>query len=195
MAEPAIGRMTVDEFLSWDDGTDTRYELVDGVIVAMAPAARTHGALSGRLVSAIDAALAARPECVVYVEAGILPPDQSASFYVPDVSVSCTEPDDDVPYLRNSVLIVEILSPSTAAFDRNTKISGYQAIPSVEEILLLDSRRIFAEVLRRDGDRWVSEIAELPEAILHLRSIPLSIAMAALYRGVRLPTRMAGDGE
>jgi Uma2 family endonuclease len=187
MAEAAIRRMTLDEFLRWDDGTDTRYELVDGVVVAMAPAARPHGALTARLAGAIDAALSARPECTAYIEAGIVPPNRADSFYVPDLSVGCDEPDHQGPELRNPILIVEILSPSTARFDRNTKISGYQAIPSVREILLLDSRRMFAEVLRREGDRWTREIAEGAAATLTLRSLPLSIAMSALYRGVRLP--------
>jgi len=60
MAEPATRRMTLEEFLRWDDGTDTRYELIDGVPVAMAPPAQAHRILAVRLVSRIDAALASR---------------------------------------------------------------------------------------------------------------------------------------
>jgi putative restriction endonuclease len=56
MAEPAIRRMTLEEFLRWDDGTDTRYELIDGFPVAMAPPAEAHRILAARLVSWIDAA-------------------------------------------------------------------------------------------------------------------------------------------
>jgi Uma2 family endonuclease len=52
--------MTLEEFLRWDDGPDTRYELIDGVPVAMAPPAEVHGILAVRLVSRIDAALATR---------------------------------------------------------------------------------------------------------------------------------------
>src|ERR1051325_8471104 len=57
MLEPAISGMTVEEFLRWDDGTDTRYELIDGYVVAMAPPASAHGRLAARLAGAIDTAL------------------------------------------------------------------------------------------------------------------------------------------
>jgi Uma2 family endonuclease len=187
--------MTLAEFLSWDDGTDARYELIDGIAVPMAPAARAHGALSGNIVGAIHSALRSRPECTVYVEAGIVPPNRAENFYVPDLSVSCDEPDDDEPQLRNPVLIVEILSPSTAAFDRTRKISDYRLIPSVREILLLNPRRISAEIWRRAGDGWAHEAIENPGATLTLNCIPLSILIGALYRGVRLPDRRGRQGD
>ena len=185
MAERAIRRMTIDEFLSWDDGTDTRYELIDGVVVAMAPAAPRHGNLILRLGGAIEAALAARPECSAVAEAGIVRPDRNDAFYIADIGVSCDPSDQDSAYLRRPVLIVEILSPSTRSFDRNRKVADYQAIPSVQEIVLLDLQRMFAEVLRRDGDGWATEVAQGPDGILTMRSIPLSVAMATLYRGAR----------
>src|SRR5207245_9699040 len=72
MSEPAIRGMTVDEFLRWEDGTDTRYELVGGFVVAMAPPAPGHGILFARLAGSIDAALRSRRPCVVQGEAGIL---------------------------------------------------------------------------------------------------------------------------
>jgi Uma2 family endonuclease len=74
MAEPALRRMKVDEFLSWDDGTDTRYELVGGFVVAMAPPAARHSLLSMELGGEIRTALRARPPCRVYSEAGIIHP-------------------------------------------------------------------------------------------------------------------------
>ena len=80
-----------------------------------------------------------------------------------------------------SLLIVEVLSASTAAFDRQTKVADYRRIASVQEILLLDSETVFAEVLRRDGERWITEIVQGPAATLTLGSVPLSIPMAELY--------------
>jgi Uma2 family endonuclease len=187
MAEPAIKRMTVDEFLCWEDGTDTRYELVDGFVVAMAPPAPRHGALFVRLAGAIDAALRARPPCAAYGEAGIVRPDRDDTFYVADIAVACDalQPDDQL--IRNPILIVEILSPSTANFDRNTKVPDYRHIPSVKEILLLDSATVFAEILRRERDHWITEIVQGPAATLVLNSLPLTISMAELYEGLPLP--------
>jgi Uma2 family endonuclease len=189
--------MSVDEFLHWEDGTDTRYELVDGFVVAMAPPAPRHGALFARLAGAIDAARRARPPCTVYGEAGIVRPDRDDTVYVADIAVTCDplQPDDQL--IRNPILIIEILSPSTANFDRNIKVPDYRRIPSVKEILLLDSATVFAEILRREGDRGITEIVQGPGATLALNSVPLTISMAELYEGLPLPetARRQGGGS
>jgi Uma2 family endonuclease len=187
MAEPAIRRMTVDEFLRWEDGTDNRYELVDGFVLAMAPPSPRHGTLVLRLGGAIDAALRARPPCAAHSDAGIVRPNRDDSFYVADIAVACDRLQPDDQLIRNPILLVEILSPSRANFDRNTKIPDYRRIPSVEEILLLDSATVFAEILRREGDRWITEIVQGPAATLSLISMPLTISMAELYEGLPLP--------
>jgi Uma2 family endonuclease len=89
MAEPALKRMTIDEFLRWDDGSDTRYELVDGFVVAMAPPARAHRILPIRLGGAIDAALRGRRPCAAETEAGVARPDRADLCFVADIAVSC----------------------------------------------------------------------------------------------------------
>jgi Uma2 family endonuclease len=195
MAEPAIRGMTVDEFLRWEDGTDTRYELVGGYVVAMAPPSPPHGRLTVRLGGAIDTALRSRPPCAVQSEAGIFRPDRNDTCYVADLAVSCDELRADDRLIENPILIVEILSPSTAVFDRQSKVAEYRQIASVEEILLVDSQTVFAEVLRREGDRWITEIVHGLAATLTLNSVPLSISMAALYEGIPLPEPRARPGE
>ena len=84
-------------------------------------------------------------------------------------------------------MIVEIQSPSTTDFDRTQKIADYRRIDSVQEILLLESEKIFAEVLRREGGRWITELAQGPVSVLSLVSVPLGIPMAELYEGIPLP--------
>ena len=194
MAVPAVKGMTVDDFLHWEDGTDTRYELVGGFVYAMAPPMPSHGRLAARLGGAIDAALRPRRPCGVQSEAGIIRPDRNDTCYVADLAVTCEPLRPEDRLIRNPVLIVEILSPSTSAFDRQTKAADYRQIPSVEEILLIDSESVFAEVMRREGERWISEFARGPEATLALASVPLSIAMAELYEGVPLPEPRVGVG-
>src|SRR5216683_2042147 len=187
MSEAAFKRMTVAEFLRWEDGTDTRYELLGGSPVAMAPPAVAHGVLALRLGARIDAALRSRSPCFGQSEAGIVRPDRNDTCYVADLAVSCTPPGPGQQLLQDPLLIVEILSPGTALYDRQTKVSDYRRIPSVQEILLIDSASIFAEVLRRDGDRWITEIIQGPAATLSLTCVPLTVAMAELYDGVPLP--------
>ncbi len=187
MAEPAIRGMTVDEFLRWEDGTDTRYELVGGFVVAMAPPMPAHGRLAARLAGSIDAALRTRPPCFVQSEAGIVRSDRNDTCYIADLAVTCEKLRADDRLIKDPVLIVEILSRSTAAFDRQTKVADYRRIPSVQEILLIDSESVFAEILRRDGERWITELVQGPAATLSLNSVPVSILMAELYEGIPLP--------
>jgi hypothetical protein len=60
----------------------------------------------------------------------------------------------------------------------------------VREILLIDSQTVFAEILRREGDRWITEIVRGPGAVLSLNSVPLGIRMSELYRGIPLPEQL-----
>ena len=90
------------------------------------------------------------------------------------------------------MLIVEVLSPSTASHDRQIKVPDYCRIPSVAEIVLVDSESVFAEILRRDGRHWMIEIVQGPSATLSLLSIGMSVAMSELYRGIEVaPDRSA----
>lgn len=179
--------MTVAEFLDWEDGTDTRYELIGGLVVAMAPPAAAHGRLAAALIVAIESALRSRRPCAAYSEAGVLRPDRNDTCYVADIAVTCEPLRSDDRLIRDPVLIVEIMSPSTARSDLQNKSSDYRRIPSVQEILLIDSTSIFAEVLRREGEQWISEIIQGPTATLSLSSVPLSVPMLELYDGIPLP--------
>jgi Uma2 family endonuclease len=194
MSEVAVKRMTVAEFLRWEDGTDTRYELLAGQPVAMAPPAPPHGFLAARLCARIEGALRSRRPCMVQIEAGIARPDRDDTCYVADLAVTCQPPRSGDQLISDPVLIVEVLSPTTGLHDRHTKVADYRRIPSVEEILLIDSTSVFAEVLRREGDRWITEIVRGPQATLSLASIGLTAAMSELYDGIDLPGQVAATG-
>ena len=187
MAEAALKGMTVDEFLRWEDGTDTRYELLGGFVVAMAPPAPPHGFLAARVCIAIGSALRSRPGCMVQTEAGIARPDRDDTCYVADLAVTCNPPPAGEPLIHEPLLIAEVLSPTTMLHDRHQKVADYRQIASVQEILLIDSQAVFAEVLRREGDRWITEIVQGPAATLTLSSVPLSVSMAELYEGIPMP--------
>jgi Uma2 family endonuclease len=193
MSEAAVKLMTLTEFLRWEDGTDTRYELLGGVPVAMAPPAVAHGRLALRLGGRIDEALRSRAPCFGQSEAGIARPDRNDTCYIADLAVTCTPSEPGQQLLQEPLLIVEILSPGTALYDRQTKVSDYRRIPSVEEILLIDAASVFAEVLRREGDRWITEIVRGPQASLSLASIGLVVSMSDLYEGIDPPDPAAAS--
>jgi Uma2 family endonuclease len=186
MSELAARRMTLDEFLAWDDGTDARYELIGGVPLAMAPPAEAHRILGMRLGSRIDAALGNRRPCNAQAEAGVLRPDRADAYFVADIAITYRPNQRRRQAIEEPILLVEILSPASERHDRQTKLPVYRLIESVEEILLLDSQSMYGEVLRREGDRWITELVQGPDALLRLTSVDLSVPIAELYDGIDL---------
>jgi Uma2 family endonuclease len=190
MAEPAFRNMTLEEFLRWDDGTDTRYELMDGFPVAMAPSAEAHRILALRLGSRIDLALAGRRPCNAQIEPGVVRSDRADSYYVPDIAVTCEPNEPGRQAMVDPILIVEILSPST---DRRLKLPVYQTMASVREIILIDADSHHAELYRRENDRWGIQLVRGAEATLFLASVDLRISMSELYEGIAIPIATVGS--
>jgi Uma2 family endonuclease len=186
MAELAIKPMTLDEFLRWDDGTETHYELIGGFPVAMAPPAEVHRVLAVRLVSRIDGALSGRRPCNAQVEAGVIRPDRADAYFEADIAASCAPIEVGRQAISDPFLIIEILSPSTERHDRRVKLPAYRQIEAVQEILLVASDERYAELHRRAGAQWISEILRGSEAALSLATVPIEIRFSDLYEGIAL---------
>jgi Uma2 family endonuclease len=180
MAEPAEKRWTVEEFLAWDDGTDRRYELVSGQIVAMAPPSEAHAAIVSNLTIRIGTQL--RPPCRVLGEFGVRLPRRDDSFYQFDLAVTCAPVDPARRYIAEPEMIVEVLSPSTALHDRGRKLDHYRQLPSLKEILLVASEERRVQHWRRDGPRWVVDDL-IGDADLRLATIADPIPLGAIYEG------------
>ena len=184
MAEAARRRWTLEEFLAFDDGTDRRAELFDGAIVAMAPPARAHGTLVSRLSRVIGNGL--RPPSEVIAEAGIVPPERGDSYYQADLTVTCTPGAPGDQFVAEPVLIVEVLSPSTAATDRDRKLPDYRRIGSLRDILLVSSTEPRIEHFHRSADGWkVQDYAG--RGAVTLGSVDVTLDLAELYAGVLAP--------
>ena len=177
MAEPAIKPMTLDEFLRWDDGTETHYELIGGFPMAMAPPAEVHRALAVRLVTRIDY-LAAQ------IEAGVTRPDRGDTYFEADIAASGAPIEIGRQAIKDPFLIVEILSPSTERHDRRVKLPAYRQIETVQEILLVASDERYAELHRRVGAQWLTEIMRGGQGLLILTSIGVEIPLSELYEGI-----------
>lgn len=186
MAELAVKPMTLDEFLRWDDGTETHYELIGGFPVAMAPPAEAHRMLMVRLVSRIDAGLSNRRPCNAQVEAGVIRPDRADTYFEADIAATCEGNEVGRQAIKDPFLIVEILSPSTERHDRRIKLPVYRQIATVQEILFIASDGLYAELHRRSGAQWITEILRGGDARLTLTSVGIEIPMSDLYEGVAL---------
>jgi Uma2 family endonuclease len=183
MAEPAK-RMSLAEFLGWDDGTDTRYELIGGFLVAMAPPAEAHSMLAVQLVRRIDATLSSRRPCRALIEAGVTRPDRADTYFVADIAATCAPVEPGRQATEDPFLIIEILSPSTERHDRRVKLPAYRQIETVQEILLVASDEHYAELHRRAGAYWITEISRGGESAIVLASVPVEISISELYEGI-----------
>jgi Uma2 family endonuclease len=179
MASPAPKRMTLTEFLQWDDGTDRRYELLDGIPMMMAPSLEAHGELAAALTMEIGGRV--KPPCRVISEAGVLIPGRADTYYIADLAVTYAPREPGRRMVVEPVLVVEILSPSTGQVDRWRKVADYRTIQPVREILVVfsDERRV--ELQRRTSDGWRVEDL-IGKAEIELSCCDGPIPLDAVYR-------------
>src|SRR5690348_8387932 len=126
--------MTLDEFLHWDDGTDTRYELIGGFPMAVDPLAPAHGTIAARIVARLEEALRRRRPCRALVEAGIPHPNRADTFFVADIAVTCAPYEPGAQSVEEPLLLIEVLWPGTERHDRRIKLPACQRIESLQEI-------------------------------------------------------------
>lgn len=176
-------RMSVDEFLSWAAVTEGRWQLVDGVPYAMAPAGLVHGAIQGELGRLIGNHLrVAGSACTTIIAPGVIPRFLAEhNMRVPDIAVTCTPFGRDSRALMEPVLIVEILSPSNQPATW-ANVWAYTSIPSMRDIVVLRSDRVAVSLLRRQPDgTWPDRPVEIDDGVLVLDSIGLTLPLVDVY--------------
>jgi Uma2 family endonuclease len=183
-------RMTVAEFLSWDadDPTVHAWQLIDGEPFGMASASNNHGAIQWALGSLLWPHLTVPGgRCHAVMEPGIVPRGRSDRNYrIPDIGITCAPPSVG-QVLPDPLILIEILSLSNEA-ETWANVWTYLTIPTVMEVLIVNSTRVEGELLRRDGDGTWPElpIRIAPEDAVSLDSIGFSVPLAALYRTTTL---------
>ena len=186
--------MDTAEFLAWDAPGNARWQLVDGEPQAMAPAGRTHGIIQAQMITLLGNHLdTAGGKWTVVDAAGVVPRVRSENnVRIPDITVTCTETQVEESTIDEPVLLVEILSPSNRS-ETWINVWAYTTIPSVQEILVIDSVRMRAELLRRDSQgNWPERALVIEDGMLELASIQFHVPLAAIYRRTRLARDVSG---
>lgn len=170
----------LDAFVRWHEGQPERWEFVGGTPVMMAPASRAHTMLKGNVFATLRAALEGSP-CTAYSDGiEIREAGQSA---IPDVVVSCREPDLASPVETEPVVIVEIVSASTAHRDRVEKWAAYRRIGSLRHYMLVEQDRRLVELHTRQSS-FVFEERFIEAGEVPLAGIGVTLDLDAIYRGV-----------
>ncbi len=180
MADAAKIDLDVDAFLSWAEGREGRWELLDGRPVLMAPERAAHALTKYAAQKALESAIiAAGLPCRMFPD-GMTVRISARTAFEPDALVVCPSPPDlNTMEIPNPVVVVEVLSPSTAADDHGLKLDGYFSIKSVEHYLIVDPDRRVMIHHRRTTDAIETRI--LREGALRLEPPGLEAEVAAFF--------------
>lgn len=177
--------MTVDEFLAWEVEQLERHEFVDGEIFAMTGAEDAHVTVSLNVAMALRQHLAGGP-CRTFMSDMKLKVGER--IFYPDVLVTCSEADRERRLAKQDPrLLVEVLSPGTAAYDRGEKFVHYRQIASLQELALIDPHTRRSDVYRKGEDGlWVLHPFEAEQGVA-FASMGMSIAADVLFAEVEAP--------
>jgi Uma2 family endonuclease len=191
--------LTPEEYLAIERKAETKSEYLDGVVFhpggqskehdafAMTGASRRHNLVAGNVFAALHRQLMERP-CEVYPSDMRVHVVATGIYTYPDVSVVCGErkfEDDYLDTLLNPVIIIEVLSPSTEAYDRGKKFEHYQQIASLVEYLLVSQvpHRV-EQYVRQTDAQWLYTEAHQAEDVIKLSSINCELVLKEVYAKV-----------
>jgi Uma2 family endonuclease len=183
-AEPT---MSAAEFLAWPgDGTGRRFELVDGQLRAMAPARDVHGTIQANLTGLLFNHLRGT-RCRVVVTPGVQPRvNATSNVRIPDIGVTCVPNRREDVLVPDVILLVEVLSPGNAGKTWDN-IRSFTTIPSVRELLVVDSRAVRVERLARGDDgHWPADAQVITGGAVGLASVDATLTIADIYAGTWL---------
>jgi Uma2 family endonuclease len=173
--------MTADEYLVWDQAQTNKTEFVRGEVFAMAGGDDFNAIVALNLASALKAQLRGTP-CRVLSSDVKLRVEKADCFFYPDLMVTCSPLDAANRLIkREPKLVVEVLSPSTTAFDRGDKFEAYRTLESLAEYLLVDVRKRRCDLYRKSADGlWVLHPTSGSQDLV-LNSVDLAVKAADLW--------------
>lgn len=180
-----------EEYLALERQAEFKSEYAYGQVYAMAGGSPEHNLVVGNLLTTLNIRLRQRP-CLVFNSDLKVRVPSSLKYHYPDVTVVCEKPrfaDDKRDVLLNPLLLIEVLSPTTAAYDRGKKFQSYQEIPSFREYWLVaqDEPVIERFVKQADGNWLYTKVAGL-DASIEALTLGCQITLQDVYAKVEWPT-------
>ena len=179
--------MSPQEYLEWEERQEIKYEYIDGEVFAMTGGTLPHTTIALNLASALKIHLRGS-ECLPFMADAKVGVSEKGPFHYPDVVVSCDERDKQaIEFLQYPCLIVEVLSPSTEAYDRGTKFTRYRRIQTLQEYVLIDAEKIGLDCFRLN-DRGLWELHPYEEGDeVHLTSVHFHFPISLVYENIQFP--------
>jgi Uma2 family endonuclease len=178
-------RYTIEEYNRLEEEQQQRYEYHDGEVFAMAGGDPKHSAIASYTGTLITNALGDR-NCTPFNSDAKVYIDSANKFVYPDFSVVCgpvERSDKDKKGIQNPTLIVEVLSESTAIYDRGDKFRYYMQLPSLQEYILIEQDQQVIQTFFREGQNsWKMNLYDQPGAVVLIRSVQAEIPLESFYR-------------
>lgn len=186
LAQP--DRMSEEEYLAFERAAEFRHEFIDGEIYAMTGASEKHVDITYNLTGMLYGALRGSP-CRALGNDMRVRISQNRNYTYPDISVVCGErqlvEDEPIMTLLNPTVIIEVLSPSTEAYDRGKKFQEYRTIDSLQDYVLVSQDQAHVDVFsRREDNTWLLTSADGLTDTLQLPALNVSLPMAEVYEQV-----------
>ena len=184
-AKPKQKFISEEDYLEMEESSLEKHEYFNGEIFQMAGASERHNNISGNIYGEFYIKLKKRP-CKVYQNDMRLFVEKTGLYTYPDVIVVCGKPEirkyKGLDNLKNPVLIVEVLSPSTANYDKGGKFDHYRTIESLQEYVLVwqDKKRV-ARYTKQDDGSWLLHDFIGEDAEVVLTSIDCSLSIEDIY--------------
>lgn len=178
-----LQKMSLDDFLAWENDQVERHEFHLGEVFAMVGARRVHECVVSNLLGELRNSLRGSP-CRAYGSSMKLLVGENTILY-PDVQVSCDREDRSAELaLRSPIVVVEVLSPSTHSYDRSQKFAIYRGLASLKEYLLIDPETRRVEAFRRTADDgWMFHDMSQDE-VLAVPCLGVTVPMLEVFSGV-----------
>lgn len=185
IANPQSNYISPQDYLDWEATQEIKHAYVDGDVFAMTGGTVAHNLIALNLASALKAHLRGKG-CRVFIADVKVEVSETGPYHYPDVMVSCDPRDNNaIKLIRYPCLIVEVLSPSTANYDRGDKFTHYRQIPTVQEYVLIDTHQISVDRYRRLApDHWDLQTYSA-DSVLDLTSVDWQESIALLYEDVQ----------
>lgn len=168
-------------FLEWEATQPLKHEFLQGEVFAMTGARQLHVIVAGNCFALLKAHLRGRP-CRAYISDMQLEVQAADAVFYPDVLVTCDPRDLAAERsLRHPVVVVEVLSDSTAAYDRGLKFAAYRKIPQLREYILIDPDARTVDIFRRtDTDEWLLATHDSARGLI-LESLDFEAGLDAVF--------------
>ena len=180
------------DYFAWETEQPVKHEYVAGEVFAQAGARQNHVVVAGNCFAALRQRLRGTP-CRAYISDMQLEVAQADAVFYPDVMVSC-HPEDLAAerVLHHPRVIVEVLSDSTAAYDRGGKFAAYRMLESLQEYVLIDPERRSLEIFRRlPSNDWLLATGDSARALV-LAALEMEIGFDEVFEDVAVPETQGG---